>query len=463
MNADQTGAKAPTYKMFCRRFDEGTAEQFILLLHNLDVLWTQNSLDTAADRLANLRAILRNESLTQFEASLEEQKQPTTARGATKELTNDMITKGLEEVAKSVFPYRALEIQKNWMRRIMKKPVNMTFRVMNTAVNRMNNALKHFPGATATSAFTEEQLVEILQWTIPARWVSKFDLDGYIITEHSRAKLVAQCEAMERFEAANPPIIKSTTNTKFKKSHNKARSSGQAGFGKASAVKAFSFNCSHHGANATHDSKDCFVLKKRTDAAKDGGSKPAAFQSANRTFSKKSFRKEVNSLSVSTGGDKRKVLDLFAATIREERKRLGKSQKAMAKKAQASDASSNESDDDSIHVLEVIPAPITDKRKTPEHYVPPSKRIKCSHLANPERTAALIALAREKAKEQKAAKEAMEIPKEAPTIQISKLAIKKVSKPTTNITKLKAKMANLGKSPSDDEEGETEMSDFNIN
>ncbi len=103
-----------------------------------------------SDGLASMiPTILRNESLTQFEVGIEDVK-ATEAEGEDDEdnagvaLTITMVEGGLEAESASVFPHRALETQKQWMRRGMKKPQDLSFCRMAAAVGRINNSFPLF-------------------------------------------------------------------------------------------------------------------------------------------------------------------------------------------------------------------------------------------------------------------------------------------------------------------------------
>jgi hypothetical protein len=44
------------------------------------------------------------------------------------------------------------------------------------------------------------EIIGLLEWSLPAPWRAKFDLDGYIPTLHSKTRLIEACEAIERNE-----------------------------------------------------------------------------------------------------------------------------------------------------------------------------------------------------------------------------------------------------------------------
>jgi hypothetical protein len=80
----------------------------------------------------------------------------------------------------------------------MFKPAELTTRQTAAAINRMNNALPLFPLGTDASKFTDTEIIGLLEWSLPPAWRTKFNLDGYIPTLHNRAKLIENCEAIER-------------------------------------------------------------------------------------------------------------------------------------------------------------------------------------------------------------------------------------------------------------------------
>jgi hypothetical protein len=107
------------------KFEDGTPTEYIDVMDALKEIWKQNSLTTASDRQASVKAILREDALTAFEASIDEDLEPdedADERTPEKGLTPTMIDDALISVAKNIFPHRALEIQKIWMRRQIRKP-----------------------------------------------------------------------------------------------------------------------------------------------------------------------------------------------------------------------------------------------------------------------------------------------------------------------------------------------------
>jgi hypothetical protein len=167
----------------------------------------------------------------------------------------------------------------------MFKPTELTTRQTAAAIDRLNNALPLFPLGTDASKSTNIEIIGLLEWSLPPAWRTKFDLDGYIPTLHNRAKLIENCEAMER----NASLEERTPSSSKKngKKHKKKRKNenGSTEYPKGDRSNNKSFYCSEHGKNPTHITADCFTINNCDKAGSQG---------ANRSFSNKSFCKEVN-------------------------------------------------------------------------------------------------------------------------------------------------------------------------
>ena len=167
-------------------------------------------------------------------------------------------------------------------------PQGVGIRKMAAAVSQMNKKLIRFTGAMEADLFSAAELLEILEWTLPEHWRIRFDSNGYVPTEHSKARLIAEGEQIERSES-----ISSVNAVTVPKAAAKPKSKGKAAGGKA-------FFCTHHGADKGHNTADCYTLKNRDkQKAKTGPKKPQ--------FSDKKFCKEINVMS--KGKNQVKVLD----------------------------------------------------------------------------------------------------------------------------------------------------------
>ena len=329
-------ATATKYKKQCRKFEEGTPQEWIDLLRDLDEIWTQNAITGASDRTSSVRALVRGESCVTFDAALAAAREGED--GVLAALTTDHISTALDAVALSVFPHRALEVQKTWMNRRMFKPLDLTTRQTSAAINRLNNALPLFPSGTEESKFSGTEIIGLLEWSLPPAWRTKFDLDGYVPTLHSQMRLIESCEAIERNEVVEKDNNKDDGNNNKKRQKNgKSHRAGKTRDNKKVTPKETKYFCSEHGDNSTHGTTDCYTLKNRAKASGAGNGSPNK-----RSFSNKSFRKELNMLAKKSS--KKKVLELYASAVKREQTKLAKKTSSKRKKREESSDSDSDSD-----------------------------------------------------------------------------------------------------------------------
>jgi hypothetical protein len=65
-------AGSTTYKKFVHVFEEGTPQQWIDLIRDVEEIWTQNSINGPLDRTLTVHTLLRGKSLTAFDTALED-------------------------------------------------------------------------------------------------------------------------------------------------------------------------------------------------------------------------------------------------------------------------------------------------------------------------------------------------------------------------------------------------------
>jgi len=125
------------YKKHLPYFDNGTPQEWIDIQKDFQEVWTQNGMTTPADKMAIIKAVLRGETLTTFEAAVAERTRD--AAGEALDLTMAMVQEALTEVTMTIFPHQALDSQKQWMKKYMKKPQDMSIRLTAAALNIHNN------------------------------------------------------------------------------------------------------------------------------------------------------------------------------------------------------------------------------------------------------------------------------------------------------------------------------------
>jgi hypothetical protein len=142
---------------------------------------------------------LKGKSLTVFETALEDvQVDPDPIVNALQALAIEHIGRAMDQVSNADVPHFALEIQKLWMVQGMKKLYNLLAQKSAAAITKINNCLPVFQLGLPASKFTDQEVVGLLEWLLPATWRKKFDLDGYVPTLKTKAKLILECEAIKQ-------------------------------------------------------------------------------------------------------------------------------------------------------------------------------------------------------------------------------------------------------------------------
>ena len=146
-----------------------------------------------------------------------------------------------------------------------------------------------------------------MEFALPNAWRAKFDLAGYIPTDHDKTRLVLEGEQIERAAdlskaAAIKPKQHSTAAGKTGSNRNRARRG----------------NNSKEPVSASSP-----AVKHKT---------PAKVESVGKNFSGNKFRKELYALSKNK--DRVKVIDQYAAVLEKERKKAV-TRNAAVKKAKA--------------------------------------------------------------------------------------------------------------------------------
>src|SRR5687768_11774157 len=108
------------------------------------------------------------------------------------------------------------------MRKSMRKPADMSVQNMVADLSRINSCMPLLPGGSEDSKFTPEEMLKVFECSLPYAWRQKFDFDGYIPTDGTRAQLITQCEAIET-NAESPKKDKKDKEDKEKPKRKKVK------------------------------------------------------------------------------------------------------------------------------------------------------------------------------------------------------------------------------------------------
>jgi hypothetical protein len=127
----------------------------------------------------------------------------------------------------------------------------------------MNNYIPFFPNATVLSKYSEEELLNILEFAVPPHWRKAFDLRDYLPKSDDKARFISECEGVKRNET--PPAKErfgsdndrtSKKKSKFAKSEKSVTKSG-----KKTITESAPMYCTHCKTDM-HSTERCWKLKK---------------------------------------------------------------------------------------------------------------------------------------------------------------------------------------------------------
>ena len=79
----------------------------------------------------------------------------------------------------------------------MKLPKSMTIRATVSALQKINMALPVFPDATDEDRFSDNEILNILEFMVPPAWRTAFDKKGYIPATCDRKRFIEECEILD--------------------------------------------------------------------------------------------------------------------------------------------------------------------------------------------------------------------------------------------------------------------------
>ncbi len=182
-----TDKDGPTYKMEVKIFRTGMPKDFIKTVISLKKVLRGQNITVGQAQYAMARRLFIGEALTSFNNA-------STLIGPE---TAENLDTVLKQVAGSVFPLRAYAIQKQAMRRFMRKPRDRGIREYVDRILELNDYLVYFPTKTGEADATrlpDEEILDILVFGIPNSWQKKMVELGFDSLSHTPNEFIEMCE-----------------------------------------------------------------------------------------------------------------------------------------------------------------------------------------------------------------------------------------------------------------------------
>lgn len=271
---------SPTYDVNVCAFKRGSPEQFIKTLIALDQVCAGQNLKDAKEKYTMARRVFQGEALTAFKnaSGTMSSKADLSDLGAE---TDEHFAKVLMEVGKAVFPINAYGLQKQAMRRFMRKPKDMKIRFYVERMLELNKYLVYFPvkvGEAAATPMPDDDIMDILKFGIPNTWQHRMIELGFDAQASTPSEFIELCQRISYGETSQED---SGSMTKTKQTAGKegaklqpqtSRKSDKSSTKPEANPKGTKY-CPLHRTNG-HDAKECKVLLaqvKRMQSSYDAG------------------------------------------------------------------------------------------------------------------------------------------------------------------------------------------------
>jgi hypothetical protein len=319
---------SPTYEVTVNAFKTGTPEEYIKTLIALDQVCVGQNLKDAKEKYTMARRVFQGEALTAFNnaAAKMTSREDNSDLGAE---TEDHFALVLKEVGKAVFPINAYALQKQAMRRFMRKPKDMSIRYYVERMLELNKYLVYFPvktGEPAAAPMPMDDIMDILKFGIPNTWQHRMIELGFDAQASTPSEFIELCQRISYGETSKDDGSMTKTKPSAGKEGAKLQPQSSRKTDKPSKTEAnpkAAKYCPLHRTNG-HDAKECKVLLaqvKRMQSAYDAGGATNAKRQKQEFQKKKTEQmfsfmvnafKEANKNQAEENDKKRKTQSNFA-------------------------------------------------------------------------------------------------------------------------------------------------------
>jgi hypothetical protein len=262
---------SPTYSMPVRYFDNGTPEEWLMFQKALSKVLIGQNITTGPPTYGMARRLMEGAALSKLDES-------ALLHGAETLVHYEEV---MRDITNYVFPTRALQIQKRYMRRHMRKAPYMKMKDYMARVEELNNYLSMFPDYTIGDELHEDELLNIYEYGIPKSWSRHFLLQNWDPQHHTKQEFREFCERLETAEDITPRTFvksKDYNGPRGRFDSNKSNrykdtrvTTSRPGYKPAQTFQStrnnapMSKRCRLHGPNNTHDTDQCKVIGDQAD------------------------------------------------------------------------------------------------------------------------------------------------------------------------------------------------------
>ena len=206
LHNNPTEENSPVYELSVPYFLTGTCKEWLLFRRNLNKVITGQNVMGGPGRFTVARRLLKGDALTAFNSAAARQ---TTSTGNPSK-TRTTFGACLDAVAASVFPRRALLLQKRYMQQFVRKPPTMTTRDYVARISKMNSYLPLFLPVTAGTApekLPDIKIIDLLEFGVPNLWQKAMILQDFDPLQKMVREVIQFCERLEQVEHTKESVL----------------------------------------------------------------------------------------------------------------------------------------------------------------------------------------------------------------------------------------------------------------
>lgn len=172
-----------TYQTEIRLSNKGSPEEWFDFYRDYKKVEAGQLLSTSSMRYAMMQNLLYGEAQRVFEQE--------SVKDATETL--ESFRRVTHALAEYFLPVRALLLQKRYMRRYLLKPRVCKIREYVSRLHKLNAYLPKSPPYLENQQFSDEELLEILEHSLPTSWQHQMTVQGMSSTQHTVLEIVEFC------------------------------------------------------------------------------------------------------------------------------------------------------------------------------------------------------------------------------------------------------------------------------
>ena len=241
-------ANSATYDLPIPYFRSGSTEEYLKWRRNVSRALTGQGITDGPGKYNLTRKLLDGDALMVFNVK-------TTQIGNE---TNVNYERVMDALTEHVFPLKALQTQKRFMRRFLRKPRDMKARDFVSRVCEINEMLNQFPGANGEGSLPQDELLDLMEFGMPSSWQRQMIMHDFDPMDKSIPEFISMCE---RIEMTEPETKKVSINDEVIPKKKRKANNG-------STLKTSGKYCMLHG-DCGHSTEDCRTMQRHTNSLKE--------------------------------------------------------------------------------------------------------------------------------------------------------------------------------------------------